>query len=1478
MPSYSGIGNDSIDGGNGNDLLSAVAGDNTLNGGYGNDVIYSGAGNDSIDGGTGDDTLRSSYSNAVMSYDTLNGSGSIASGLEIDTFINIESFNINTYNGNDFLIGGTGNDILSAGNGNNTLSGGDGNDNLTSGTGNDFIDGGNGNDTLGSFYSNAVLMSYDTLNGSGSIISGSEIDTFISIEAFNITSGNGNDFLLGGTGNDILNGDAGADTMSGGNNDDTYFVDDASDQVIENSGEGIDTVNSSIAYNLGSNVENLILTDTDNINGTGNDLDNIITGNYGNNLLGGGYGNDTVNGGVGADTMSGEKDDDTYFVDNAGDRVIENSDEGIDTINSSIAYNLGSNVENLILTGTNNINGTGNDLNNIITGNAGGNLLGGGYGDDAIGGGYGNDTLNGGGGADTMSGEKDDDTYFVDDAGDQVIENFNEGIDTVNSSIAYNLCSDVENLILTGTDNIDGIGNDLNNIITGNAGGNLLGGGYGDDTLNGGVGADTMSGEKDDDTYFVDDAGDQVIEYSNEGIDTVNSSITYNLGSDVENLVLTGTDNIDGTGNDLNNIITGNAGGNLLGGGYGDDAISGGYGNDTLNGGAGADAMSGGYDNDTYIVDNAGDRVIENLHEGIDTINSSITYSLGSDVENLILTGTDNINGTGNNLNNIVTGNAGSNRLGGGYGNDSINGGAGNDYIIGDKYDSIFAPEDGNDTIDGGDGNDSIVGGGGDDSLRGGSGNDYIYGEGGEGDANTKDTLDGGAGADRLYGGGNDDTIIGFVGADNVNGGTGNDSMILDGTSFDLNAATDSQIQSIEIISASTATASVSINLAKQLEGFTITGSDFNDTIVASKSASTINGGAGNDYLVGGNGNDTLNGGTGNDLLRDGAGDDRLLGGDGNDNLYGGDGADNLAGGAGNDVYYLSYGSDIANDAILEDVDSGTDTAYSILAVDALADNVENLILLGTAAINGTGNSLNNTIYGNAGNNSLDGGDGNDIIVGGAGDDSITGGIGNDILRDTLGNDTLVGGEGNDNFYAGEGTDSLVGGAGNDIYYLSYYAADGAEDVIVEAADGGTDGAYSVLTVNALAANVENLVLLGTEAINATGNSLDNIIYGNSGDNSLDGGDGNDRISGGAGNDSILGGSGHDVIGGAAGDDSITGGTGNDILRDTLGNDTLLGGEGDDNLYGGEGNDSLVGGAGNDVYYLALGTDTTNDSITEATDGGTDTAYSTLTVDTLAENVERLILLGTSDINATGNSDNNIIYGNGGYNSLDGGTGNDTLRDNIGNDMLTGGAGNDNLYGGTGTDSLVGGAGDDVYYLSYYASEGSNDVVVEVADAGYDTAYSVLAVAALDANVERLILLGTSDIKATGNDLNNTIYGNSGNNVITGGKGNDVLIGGTGIDTFVLNTPNNGIDYISDFAATEQLDISSFNLASFTLRVGAGTTTATASNQFIFNTTNGSLYFDADGASGSAAVKIATLRGVSSLTTDNFMNLNLPMG
>jgi trimeric autotransporter adhesin len=255
-------------------------------------------------------------------------------------------------------------------------------------------------------------------------------------------------------------------------------------------------------------------------------------------------------------------------------------------------------------------------------------------------------------------------------------------------------------------------------VITGNGAANVLDGGLGDDTLtggggddtlvggdgldrlNGGLGADVMRGGNGNDIYTVDDAGDQVIEEmagALGGTDTVTSTVSFALGSNVENLTLSGTAAIDGTGNELANKLTGNNAANALSGGLGNDTLAGNGGADTLygganddalNGGAGLDIMYGGSGNDTYTVDDTADVVREDTVEGVDDggvdlVNSAATFTLGSFVENLTLTGTQAIDGTGNAQANKITGNGASNQLFGLAGNDTLSGGAGSDRLDG---------------------------------------------------------------------------------------------------------------------------------------------------------------------------------------------------------------------------------------------------------------------------------------------------------------------------------------------------------------------------------------------------------------------------------------------------------------------------------------------------------------------------------------------------------------------------------------------------------------------------------------------------------------------------------------------------------------------------------------------------------------------------------------------------------------------------
>ena len=187
-------------------------------------------------------------------------------------------------------------------------------------------------------------------------------------------------------------------------------------------------------------------------------------------------------------------------------------------------------------------------------------------------------------GIDAMTGGAGNDVYVVDVAGDTTVEIAAGGTDTVEASLTWTLATEVENLLLTGGTAINGTGNALANTLTGNSG---------DNVLNGLAGIDTMIGGLGNDTYIVDATADVITELASAGTDAVQSSATYTLGSNVEQLTMSGSTAINGTGNTLDNLLTGNIGINVL---------TGAAGNDTLDGAAGADTLVGGTGNDTYVI------------------------------------------------------------------------------------------------------------------------------------------------------------------------------------------------------------------------------------------------------------------------------------------------------------------------------------------------------------------------------------------------------------------------------------------------------------------------------------------------------------------------------------------------------------------------------------------------------------------------------------------------------------------------------------------------------------------------------------------------------------------------------------------------------------------------------------------------------------------------------------------------------------
>jgi Ca2+-binding RTX toxin-like protein/dienelactone hydrolase len=588
-------GNDDLDGGDGTDILLGGDGQDTLRGGIGNDRLDGGAGSDLLYGGAGNDTFVVDHSADQVNENAAEGTDTVESSISYVLPTNVEHLTL-TGTGS---INGTGNTAA------NTITGNSAANVLDGGTGSDQLKGGAGDDTYivdatGDVVTELANEGTDTVKSSVTYTLGSNVENLelTGTGAINATGNTLNNTLTGNAGANTLNGGTGTDTMKGGAGNDIYVVDASADVVVENVNEGTDTAQSAVTYTLGANVENLTLTGSAAIDGTGNALANTLQGNTGNNLLDGGAGNDTLKGGTG---------NDTYVVDATGDIVTENASEGTDTVRAGVTYTLGTNVENLVLTGSAAINGTGNSANNSLIGNAA------------------NNALNGGAGTDTMAGGAGNDTYTVDATTDVVTESATEGTDLVQSGVTYTLAANVENLTLTGTSAINGTGNASDNVLTGNGVNNILTGNAGNDTLDGKAGTDTMKGGIGNDIYIVDVATDVVTELASEGTDTVKSAVTLTLAANVENLELTGTSAINGTGNTLANVLTGNSANNTLTGGDGNDTLSGLAGVDTLSGGNGVDTLTGGLGNDSFDTGAGADLILFTRGDGADTLTGPAT-------------------------------------------------------------------------------------------------------------------------------------------------------------------------------------------------------------------------------------------------------------------------------------------------------------------------------------------------------------------------------------------------------------------------------------------------------------------------------------------------------------------------------------------------------------------------------------------------------------------------------------------------------------------------------------------------------------------------------------------------------------------------------------------------------------------------------------------------------------------------------------
>ncbi len=1092
------------------------ASDNILTGSAGGDTLDGKGGTDTLIGGKGNDVYIVTAADAGDTLVEVAGGGTDQVNTTLTTYtLGAEIENV-SYTGTAAPLTFTGNasnNVLTGGTLADTLTGLDGNDTLDGGAGVDTLIGGAGNDTyvmtagdaiveLAAEGTDTIKTTVTSVDLSAGSLTEIENVTYTGTTSFTGTGNGSVNVLTGAAGNDSLDGLAGADTLDGGAGNDTYAVDDAGDVIKDKS--GIDHVVTTLnAYTLETGLEHLTFSGSGDFVGTGNSLANTIIG---------GTGDDTLDGGGGIDKMSGGLGDDIYFKDNKGDVITDTG--GTDLVKTTLGtYTLDAGIENATFTGKGAF---------VVTGGAGTNVLTGGTG---------NDTLDGGTGADTLDGGAGHDVYLVDNVADIVIDAAGTDHIKVSTVTSFDLtaATGIENLTFSGAAAFTGIGNDLNNIMTGGTGADTLSGGLGNDTLDGGTGIDTLTGGAGNDIYIVDNTSDVVEELAAGGTDLVKASKSYTLSADVENLTFTGTGAFAGTGNAVNNVIIG------------------GTGNDTLDGGTGADTLNGGAGNDLYVIDNAADVILDSA--GTDSVNATVsTFTLKSGLENLTFTGAGDFTGTGNISANAITGGAGNDTLDGGGGKDTLKGGLGNDvyivdlstdvvtenaaegtdevrataasFVLGNNLENLTYIGTGNfagtgntlaNTLTGGIGNDTLDGGTGADTLDGGAGNDvYVLDDvadvvveaatsgtdliktslttyslaGSEveqltytgaaaftGTGNAFDNvLTGAAAADVLIGGDGNDTLNGGAGVDILTGGLGDDVFVVDTTDTVVELAG----EGTDTISTTLGTYTLALNF----ENLTYTG----------KAAFV---GTGNDeinILIGGTGSNTLNGGLG---------DDTLTGNTGSDRLNGGAGADTMTGGTGNDTYVV----DDADDVVTELSAQGTDTVETTLSSYTLVNTFENLTYKGSGDFVGTGNSSVN------------------IITGGAGNDTLSGGT---------------------------GADTLIGGAGNDIYIV-----DNLSEIVTELAGGGTDEVRTSASSFTLGAFVENLTYTHTGSFKGVGNGLDNIISGGNLADNLNGAAGADTLIGGTGNDVLTGGTGSDIFVFADGDgtDRITDfGTGGDQL------------------------------------------------------------------------------------------------------------------------------------------------------------------------------------------------------------------------------------------------------------------------------------------------------------------------------------------
>ncbi len=1324
---------DWLSGGDGNDLLVGSTGENGLSGGGGSDLIIAGAGDDNIFG----DHDWVAQSTGWRFTDRGDG---------IRAFTPTEGVDNPVHAAADIVYAGGGDDHVWAGAGDDIVFGNDGADHVLGEAGSDAVTGGRGADRL---LGDATYLAADA---------------------------HGNDHLDGGEGDDELLGQGGADILLGGEGNDSLYGDDPG---VEPAYQGADHLDGGSGHDLlvGYGGDDVLQggTGNDELYGDASDLDPAFHGNDrleggdGTDRLDGAGGHDVLIGGAGDDTLYGDADIDAayhgddrlYGGDGAdvllgfGGRDFLSGDEGDDVlVGDEKGVEAKAQGDDVLIGGSGNDTLYGFAGDDLLVAGAGDDLLEGDahsaelgdahHGNDTLDGGAGNDQLHGGGGSDTLLGGEGADVLHGDNGEGDPAYHGNDHLDGgPDNDTLVGAGGDDTLFGGEGDDTLDG---DALNVDAAFHGNDVLDGGGGDDQLVGYGGNDVLRGGGGDDQLVGDT---DAIPVAQHGDDTLDGGA--------------GSDHLQGGGG--NDELFGGGGNDTLFGASGDDRLYGGAGDDILHGGPGDDALVGGGGDDVVIFARgdgqdtvvnfdlrAERRDVIQFGEGISP--DDVIVSRSEDDLRLTLRDTDDLLVVSQYFNSDYTvstiafasgqlwklddilpmtasaegielhGHGWGERLEGSPRDDRIDGAGGNDLLYG---------ANGHDRIEGGDAHDALFGGLGDDSLLGGEGEDLLYG--GEGN----DTLDGGQGPrvfwdvylpqarypeiaeDRetayyragIYGGGTG-LGRGGLGYDFLSGGNGSDTYLF-GPEYGPTVISDrgAGAQDIDVV--------------RFLEGI-------------SPDDITVYGAKGSEFVVAG-GKSTLS------FSFDEVDQSPADSINGIERIEFSDGtiwrredvlartrvrgeSNVLTGTEGDEAFAV----DNSLDRVIEQPDGGNDTVYSSASY-TLPPNVENLLLTGEQAINGTGNELSNVLQGNSVGNYLDGGPDQviDQLAGGRGDDvyrvraydqvSEHPGEGEDLIRledyrgfayqmpanvenlvftgNTFSSTRIIGNEldnaivgdlggGRNILDGGEGADVLIGGPNDDIYYV-----DDAGDQIFEASGLGATGdtVYSSVSYT-LGPGLEHLVLTGGDTTEGTGNGLANLLDGtqNSRPN---------RLRGGAGDDHYRLGPGDTLIENPdEGTDTVElhhGGGGIHRLADyphvenlTLGigtwgsivgnaqNNRLEGDDEGNEIIGGAGHDTLIGGSGHNQLYGGDGDDQ---------------------------------LLATSDYY----KDYSSRLTSPSRNLLDGGPGNDTLRISSSNTRYLWGT-SDQLRGGTGDDTLEGGYGDDVY--EYHLGDG-NDVVFDVS--GNDT-------------------------------------------------------------------------------------------------------------------------------------------------------------